>query len=457
MREPASELRRVSMASKGEPQAFVLIGIGAAIIVGCTLLPALQRYGLDFLVPSSSKQLHLTEQQYDAFLAEHRFIVIGGPHRGGTTLMWQLLRSHPAVGSFPERVASDFSEGSFLQTVLPTFGVGNELQMGSGGVNAKPMGLGRYAFSPDAHMTETHALNTRANSRQLLSQWGYYWNTSRPVLLEKTPTDMLTSRLLQALLSPPPRQQTSFVFLTRHPLAVALAHMRWPACRHQSVGSLALHWLVSHRVLASDLPHLRAARVVRYEDLARDPTACMHELIAWLQLPGSLPVHTSDRVVRDTNAKYERRYCTEHLASARQRREHCAMGAALQPAIARLGLGYDLHAAGSEHGFSCLATHLHSAGCEPVAPAAALVRGLEMLTRRLSSGGGPPPALGGEHLICGKVEQPQPQRRHRGRRSDHEHRVESGAAQTRRGGRRRRKLQIIGTKGEKVTSEKVAI
>jgi hypothetical protein len=92
-----------------------------------------------------------------------------------------------------------------------------------------------------------------------------------------------------------------------------------------------------------------------------------------------------------------------------------------------------------------------------VAPAAALVRGLEMLTRRLSSGGGPPPALGGEHLICGKVEQPQPQTRHRGRRSDHEHRVESGAAQTRRGGRRRRKLQIIGTKGEKVTSEKVAI
>ena len=133
------------------------------------------------------------------------------------------------------------------------------------------------------------------------------------------------------------------------------------------------------------------------------------------------------------------------------------MGAALQPAIARLGLGYDLHAAGSEHGFSCLATHLHSLGCEQVAPAAALVRGLEMLTRRLGSGGGPPPVLGGEHLICGKVEQPQT--RHRGRGSHHEHRVESGAAQTRRGGRRRRKLQIIGMKGvgEEATSEKVAI
>ena len=55
----------------------------------------------------------------------------------------------------------------------------------------------RYAFSPAAHMTESHKLNTAAASRQLVSEWAYYWNLSRPVLLEKTPTDMVTSRLLQ--------------------------------------------------------------------------------------------------------------------------------------------------------------------------------------------------------------------------------------------------------------------
>jgi hypothetical protein len=118
-----------------------------------------------------------------------------------------------------------------LQTVLPTFGVGAEAMRGP---KAAADGLGRYAFAPSAHMTEAHALNSAASSRQLLSEWGAYWNLSKPVLLEKTPTDMLTSRLLQALLTPQgaPRgtfNTRHFLFVTRHPIAVALAHKRWQA------------------------------------------------------------------------------------------------------------------------------------------------------------------------------------------------------------------------------------
>ena len=88
---------------------------------------------------------------------------------------------HPETG-----VPTDFAEGSFLQSVLPTFGVGAELL---GAVPRAESGLGRYAFARTAHMTEEHPLNTNASSQTLLSEWGANWDLTRPMLLEKTPTN----------------------------------------------------------------------------------------------------------------------------------------------------------------------------------------------------------------------------------------------------------------------------
>ena len=51
------------------------------------------------------------------------------------------------------------------------------------------------------------------------------------------------------------------------------------------MAELNLHWLVSHRVLAADLSSLRAARVLRFEDLVGAPGPCMAALLEWLGLP----------------------------------------------------------------------------------------------------------------------------------------------------------------------------
>ena len=59
-------------------------------------------------------------------------------------------------------------------------------------------GLGRYALAPTSHLTEAHVLNTNASSRRLVAEWGYHWDLSRQTLAEKTPTNMVASRLLQA-------------------------------------------------------------------------------------------------------------------------------------------------------------------------------------------------------------------------------------------------------------------
>ena len=381
--------------------AVLCLVAAIALLCYAIIRPLIQRYGLGLLLPPSTRRLNLTNAQHREIIENHTFVVVGGSHRGGTTIFWRLLASHPDVSGFPEHgVETDFAEGSFLQTVLPTFGVGTELM---GAARRRDVGLGRYAFSPSAHMDEHHPLNTNASSLKLVSEWGYHWNLSRPVLLEKTPTDMLTSRLLQALLTPP---QTSFIFITRHPLAVALAHRRWRCCDRMSVQSLLLHWAVGHRLLALDLPHLARARTLRYEDLALRPSKCLHRTLKWLDLRSSPSIdegvsRVSATVTSDANRKYEKAYCKEHLRTRKMARTHCAMANALQPVLDEMGLGYDLRT-GGPLGFSCVHKRLIDKGFAPpskkvigggtgsldkVAAAASARAGGRMLRRKDGGGG----------------------------------------------------------------------
>ena len=343
--------------------------LGFGFIIGVCILflgPIVQRYGAGLFLPSFAKRITLTPDGHRKLVEGHQFVVIGGPHRGGTTLLWRLLAAHPLVSGFPEKsIESDFSEGSFLQSVLPTFGVGAELlgPKAVGGRRGRSFrsddGLGRYGLAASSHMTETHSLNTDDAARTLLSEWGYYWNLSRPTLVEKTPTNMLTSRLLQGLLSrplPPPNgHSTRFLFITRHPLAVSLAHKRWPCCVHMSIPSLVVHWLHTHRVLAADLPHLHHVKVLRYEDLAKRPGPAMKRILTWLKLPPAR-IDVSD-VSASTNQKYEQEYCSKHLNDLSMAKAHCVSSGVLQPLIAPMGLDYDVRDGGPS-GFGCIASKL---------------------------------------------------------------------------------------------------
>jgi hypothetical protein len=177
------------MASSDSSSIWILCA-GAVLIILWQLVPIISRYSTAILA-STPKHIFLNESLRRSLIDHHSFLLIGGPHRGGTTILWRLLASHPQISGFPETgVPTDFAEGSFLQSVLPTFGVGAELL---GAVPKMDHGLGRYAFASKAHMTEEHPLNTNASSLRLLSEWAANWNLTRPVLLEKTPTDSMRS------------------------------------------------------------------------------------------------------------------------------------------------------------------------------------------------------------------------------------------------------------------------
>lgn len=124
----------------------------------------------------------------------------------------------------------------------------------------------------------------------LMNEWGYLWNFSRPVLLEKSPPNMLISRFLQRVFStgricgvggaeggdgeasPSPGIETpssaKFVFITRHPIANALALGKYlPGGLGDGglpdVFAQVLHWVVSHEIMAADMEHLDHSQLIR--------------------------------------------------------------------------------------------------------------------------------------------------------------------------------------------------
>src|SRR5438477_293208 len=113
---------------------------------------------------------------------DHRFVFLAGLHRSGTTLLARLLAAHPGVSGF-SGTGADADEGQHLQTVYPAAKVWG--------------GPGRFGFAPEAHFTEEQASEEKA--RQLFEEWSPHWDLARPVLLEKSPPNLLKTRFLQAL------------------------------------------------------------------------------------------------------------------------------------------------------------------------------------------------------------------------------------------------------------------
>ena len=99
---------------------------------------------------------------------------------------------------------------------------------------------------------------------QLYAEWRRYWNTSKPILLEKSPRHMLMTRLLQYWFS---AERSFFVVVLRHPLA-SIRHA-WARSSQGDCGSYALRtWFLLHEILFDDLKLIKNSVVVHYERFA---------------------------------------------------------------------------------------------------------------------------------------------------------------------------------------------
>jgi hypothetical protein len=233
-----------------------------------------------------------TEQTGGALPPGHRLVFVGGLHRSGTTPLARSLAAHPLVSGFHD-TGVDEDEGQHLQTVYPparAFG-----------------GPGRFAFAAEAHLTERSPLCTPSVGPRLFEQWRPYWDLSKPVLLEKSPPNLLAARLLQAAF---PRAY--FVMVVRHPAIVTLSTRKW--ARRRSLPSLIEHWFHAHRLFEGDAPHLRRLLVVKYEHMVLAPGRALAEIAGFLGLDGEIP---GDGIDRGRSAGYEQHW--RELAADRRR------------------------------------------------------------------------------------------------------------------------------------------
>jgi hypothetical protein len=213
----------------------------------------------------------------------HQLVFLAGLHRSGTTLLARLLAAHPQVSGFSGSGAPA-DEGQHLQTVYP-----------SDHEHGRP---GRFGFAPEMHLTESSPLVSEQSAATLFEEWSPHWDLSRPLLLEKSPPNLLKTRFLQALFP-----NAAFVVLVRHPIPVSLATARWRRTRRYH--RLLEHWLRCHALFEADRDQLKRVYVTQYEQLVREPEAVLQGIFEFLELE---PIAPNEPVEQGANEGYFRQW-----------------------------------------------------------------------------------------------------------------------------------------------------
>lgn len=215
----------------------------------------------------------------------YKFLFIAGLHKSGTSTLFKCLRDHPAVSGFKD-TGVDEDEGQFLQTVFPL---------------AKEYGgPGQFGFNPHMHLKEDSPLLTEANKQKLFSEWSRFWDLSKPVLIEKSPPNLLRTRFLQACFP-----QAYFVVITRHPVASAYATQKWSKT---PIKSLLEHWTVCHNIFLEDKKYINHCLALKYEDFVQNPEKALNRIYTFVGLnrhPNQL------QVSKDMNELYYQKWLSD--------------------------------------------------------------------------------------------------------------------------------------------------
>ncbi|MQA75727.1 MAG: hypothetical protein GEU88_15530 [Solirubrobacterales bacterium] len=209
-----------------------------------------------------------------------RILFVGGLHRSGTTPVTRWIAQRPDVSALTGTGVPE-DEGQHLQDVYPPARAHG--------------GPGKFALSPEAHLTDRSPMVTVANAERIWSAWAPHWNLDADLVVEKSPANLVRTRFLQALFP----GRSCFLLVVRHPIAVAYATKRWTrrpswvppqASRRMELfqagtGSLVRHWATAHGLFLSDAPFLDHVMIVRYEDLVAEPEAEINGIARFLGLP----------------------------------------------------------------------------------------------------------------------------------------------------------------------------
>ena len=118
-RDKPNDAKPPPAVPKKEPALYLKL-MPTIVIFGAmlaTTVPIYQKFGINIFLSPGSKQLAKSGEEWRTMLPNKTIAMVGGPHRGGTTVLWDELRRHPDVADFGTTAETgvDWSEGTFLQ------------------------------------------------------------------------------------------------------------------------------------------------------------------------------------------------------------------------------------------------------------------------------------------------------------------------------------------------------
>ena len=204
---------------------------------------------------------------------------MGGLQRSGTTWLEGLVASPLVSGLSFDNVHLSEYESQQPWTLQNHTQAYFEMVVRFGGVEGKfvqnvypysylvrDVGTGGRGFP--GSLLPTAADASADSSRRLYQQWSLFWDTTRPVLLEKTPENLLMGPYLQASFG---AQTSRFVFVMRHPLVWALAIEKWVFAEFSSLRTVEERigfWFDCMSRTVAQLPTLRDALLLQLETVS---------------------------------------------------------------------------------------------------------------------------------------------------------------------------------------------
>ena len=183
------------------------------------------------------------------------WLFILGSNNSGTTVLANLLATHPIVRQLPV-------EGQWLTRMIKSY--------------KHDSGLNRIwgTVVEEGHWTEAYSADAALRVKY---DWAL-WYPKRPgILLEKSPTGSVKARWYQEHFRP-----ARFISLFRHPFAVCEGISRRTGC---TIETAALHYQGVIGVMLEDMTYLQSNLVIKYETLVENTEVVISNLERFLDLP----------------------------------------------------------------------------------------------------------------------------------------------------------------------------
>lgn len=187
-----------------------------------------------------------------------KWVFLVGCYNSGTTLLAELMSQHHQISALP-------TEGHFITDEF---------------IKDYDVGLPRMWVNREElfYLTEN---DEGPNPDRIKKEWCMRLDTSKPVLVEKSPPNTAKMRWLQKHF-----ENTYFVGIIRNGYAVAEGitrkgdpqHIRegWP------IGMSAYQWIRSNEVLENDSKLLDRYIQITYEDLTEKPTEILNQIASFI-------------------------------------------------------------------------------------------------------------------------------------------------------------------------------